>query len=316
MTTAISPYRPDPGIYPPEQASMDIYHRKWDAVGRSVLKCLDEGVPADVRRYLARGLEPTAAMNVGTAFGMALLEPEEFNRRVIERPAFAGPSAPEGFRGKGAKERIAEWKAAHADYIQLAPDEWAWVAEAVAVTRKTPAVARLLALDCRVEHSFVWDDPDTGMRCKCRPDLWLPSVGCTADVKVTSGALTDRELGNYVVSYYAHLQGAMCLRGLIANGQPFKAHHLIFVTRSGDHPLCRVVTMKLDEPTQDPSWLELGEVQFDALIAEYAACERSGVWEDYGDRGTVLPVPAFASIKRGSYQKRLEKASRAAEEAA
>ena len=307
---------PDPGIYRPDEVPMDVYHNEWDIIGRSALRQLDEGVPADLKRYLARKVEPTAAMNVGTAFGLALLEPEEFSRRVIERPAFSGPQAPEEFRGKGARERIAEWKEAHRDYIQLAPDEWAWVAAAVATTKRTPAYQRLMSTTHKIEHSIVWDDADTGLRVKARPDLWLPDVGCTADLKVTSGALTDRELGSYVVSYYAHLQGAMCMRGLIANGKPFRAHHLIFVSRAGDTPLCRVVTMKIDEATQDPSWLELGEAQFDALLAEYAACVRADQWEDYGDRGTVLPVPAYAASKRLTYQERAEKAQEAAEEAA
>lgn len=298
---------PQPGIYPPDAAPMADYH-KCHAIGRSALKILDEGMPADLEHYLIHGIASSAAMSFGTAFGLLLSEPHEFKRQVILRPAFAGANAPEEFRGTGSKQRIADWRLRNADKIQLDQAEWDQAHLLAKVVTTTPAAAEILnSPQLKVEHSFVWQDKATQELVKARPDYWRPDIQCTADLKVTSGDLTDRELANYCASYYVAMQGSMCGAGLIANGQGFRAHFVIFASRKNHK--CRVVVMAVDEPQQVPSWLEVGDAQFEATLAEYAQCKASGHFEDWGARGTLLEVPAYVACKLSAWKHRVEVAS-------
>ena len=308
------PKNPKPGIY--DGVPMEEYHRS-SSISRSALKILDEEAPGELAHYLARGSgDATAAMTFGTAVGMLLFEPHLFERNFIERPAFSGANAPDAFRGAGSKERVAEWKEAHRDYQWLDPFEWAQAHEVVQAVRGSRAASLLLkSPELRVEQSIVWEDKSTGIMCRARPDAWRPDVGMTIDLKVTSDDLTDRALGNYVSAYYAHLQGAMCAAGLLANGQTFTSHSLIVVRRKAPIRV-RVVTMRLEEPDQVPTWLEVGETMFEALLAEYAACRASGKFPNYGDQGSRLPVPAYVGSKIGSYTERARKASPVKEEVA
>lgn len=299
-------YVPEPGIYTPEQAPMSVYHNEWDCVGRSLLKNLDEGVPADAIRSRTNKVTPTANMQWGTAFGLLLFEPHEFDAQVVRKPIMSGTNAEEEFRGKGARERAEEWKAQHAGKVWVNGSDWDELHAAAEVVRRTPAARRLLEQEMEIEHSLVWDDKTTGLRCKARPDVLFPAVGCSGDLKTTSGGLSDRDLSKYVVNYYADLQAAMVMRGLIAHGRPFKAHHLIVLSR-GTVPLCRVVTMPLDS-RQDPSWLERGEAMFDAFLAEWSNCTRTGHFPDWGDRGSTLPVPGYAASHMTKYFKRQSRA--------
>ena len=300
-----------PGIYTEAQLSMDAYHAARHIVGRSCLKTLDEGMPADARRYLDEPSDSsTAAMAFGTAVQACLRSRSAFEAEYIRQPVFAGPNADEQFKGTGAKARIAAWKEANAHKIQLPASDYDQVLEAAREVHATPSAAKVLALpDLQHETSFVWEEEKHGGRIvKARPDFWSRAAGMTADLKVDGrGDLSDRKLQEYVTAYYAHLQGSMCMRGLIANGEAFRSHVLIVVRRKPPVK-CRVVVMRLDDAS--PSWLECGEAQFDALLAEFVECERTGAWPDYGDQGTQLPVPAYVSVKQSHYHERLERATK------
>ena len=307
----MSPTTNTPGIYTEAQLSMDAYHGCRQIVGRSCLKTLDEGVPADARRYLDQPSNSgTAAMAFGTAVQACLRSKAHFMESYIRQPVFAGPNADPEFKGEGSRARAAAWKEAHADKIQLPASDYDQVLEAAREVKATPSAAKLLNIpDLEHESSLIWSEEKHGGRLvKARPDFMSRSFGISADLKVDGrGDLSDRKLAEYVTAYYAHLQGAMCMRGMIANGLPFKAHVLI-VVRRGLPVKCRTVVMKLSD-VQQPSWLECAEAQFDALLAEFVKCEHTGSWPDYGDQGTTLPVPAYVASKLSGYQERLERAT-------
>ena len=308
-----------PGIYKESECSMDAYHAAKVIVGRSALKLLDEGVPADVQRYYnAPPQEGTVAVAFGTATQTCLRSVADFKAQYVRQPVFAGPNADEQFKGTGAKARIEAWKGANAHRLCLPASDYDQVHEAAREIKATPIAARILSIpDLQHETSFVWAEEKHGGRLvKARPDFWSPSLGMTADLKVDGrGDLSDRKLAEYVATYYAHLQGAMCMRGVVASGHAFTAHILIVVRRQ--NPVkCRIVKMKLIDKKAQPSWLECGEAQFDALLAEFVECERRNSWPDYGDQATTLPVPAYVSSKLSTYTERLNRATPSKESAA
>jgi len=112
-------------------------------------------------RYLnpdRQPVKPTAAMLFGTLVHTAVLEPDELRNRYDLAP---------DRRTKAGKELAAEMESKGITPVSAA-DMDAALAMAGAV-RSHQAAAELLR-DGQAEQSFWWDDADTGMRCKCRPD--------------------------------------------------------------------------------------------------------------------------------------------------
>jgi hypothetical protein len=300
-----------PGIYPEHALSMEEYHGARDIIGRSALKSMDEGMPADTRRYLDS--PPNAgsvAMAFGTAAQVAVRSLEDFKHSYIRQPVFAGAGADEEFKGTGAKARVAAWKAAHANANLLPAADYDAAIEVAHAIRACPSANLVLNRpDLQHETSFVWEEEKHGNRLvKARPDFWSPAAGLTADMKIDGrGDLSDHELSNYVAKYYAALQGAMCRRGLLALGQTWHSHVLI-VARRNPSVKVKTILMQMDDGFEGLSWMKLANVQYDALLAEFVKCESTNEWPDWGDETTRLPVPAFVSMKATSYQARLTKA--------
>jgi exodeoxyribonuclease VIII len=292
---------------------MDAYHGCKAAIGRSALKVLHKHTPGELKHYLEHGIEPTKAMDFGSAVGLLVCEPHRFAGEVVLQPAFAGERAPDVFRGAGAKERIQQWKDANAGKLWLSEDEWQTAHDIAAAVKASPAAHRVIGSPkLLTEQSFFWRDQQTGLMCKARPDWYRPDAAMTADFKVTSGDLDDHDLGTYVASYYAHFQGAMCAAALTSLGLPFKAHALIVARRKAPVRV-RVIVMRLEEPEQVPSWLEVGEAIFRTTLTEYAACVRQGRFPHYGETGTTLKVPAYVAQELTSLTERLDKAASALE---
>ncbi|KAA9341199.1 PD-(D/E)XK nuclease-like domain-containing protein [Larkinella humicola] len=70
--------------------------------------------------------------------------------------------------------------------------------------------ARLVLQEARKEVIEVWDDDQTGLPCKSRLDLWLPSEEMIVDVKTTS-ARSYREFLASCLAYDYDRQGAFYL---------------------------------------------------------------------------------------------------------
>lgn len=294
---------------------MSRYHEDRSAIGRSALKLLDEGRPSDLQDYLAHGINVTRAMDFGTCVGLLLSNPEEFAEQTVKRPILAGPNADEEFKGTGAKARAAAWKEANADKLQLSEDEWELAHRLAQNIKANKWVKKFIDRpDAMPEASIVWRDSKTGLLVKSRPDVLIPSIETTVDYKITSGGLSDHEISNYIASYHVAMQGSMCGAGLIANGKGFRGHVVVFASRKTEK--VRVVPMRLDEREQETSWLEIGDAQFEACLAEYAQCLKTGVFEDWGDHGRLVPVPAYVASRLSEWKGRIDKATPSKESAA
>lgn len=151
--------------------------------------------------YVAK--EATAQMDLGTAFHAMVLEPEKFDREYVvkmEKP----PKLPElpkvAAVGKEAyakaKVALAAEKAKRADAIKSFK---AFALGKTAISKSDLDELKLMkkALmedkDClkaiegaRYEQSIYWVDEDTGLLCKCRPDIWHNNL--IVDLKTTKDA--------------------------------------------------------------------------------------------------------------------------------
>jgi len=131
-------------------------------------------------RRAPRDPEADSQVDIGHAFETALLEPERYMREYI-----TAPSAPRNTK---------EGKAQHAEVEQQAADEGRTIVTAnvahqieymVESALAHPMVARILGSNYMTQPSLWWRDKQTGLDCKCRPDIALADVPMLADVKIT-----------------------------------------------------------------------------------------------------------------------------------
>jgi hypothetical protein len=209
--------------------------------------------------------EPTAAMKLGSLVHCAVLEPDELSKRY-------GVCLPRNT--KAGKEQAAEMAAAGIEAVTGSDMELA-LAMAGAV-RSHQAAAELLRHG-QAEQSFWWDDPDTEMRCKCRPD-WLN--GAVVDLKTTTDA-SPRGFAKSVATFRYHVQASHYLSGLGVDRFLF-----IAVEKAYPHP---VAVYALDTEA-----LQLGNELRQRDMRVIADCRATNEWPGYGDDVQTLSLPKWA----------------------
>lgn len=120
-------------------------------------------------------LSAMPAIDFGTDFHAYFLEPEEFKKNYKVLPTFNRRIAEEK---KGELILIEEWK--QQGIIAVKPEDLKKLEQMRLSALAHPTVKAVMQLENGIaERSFFWTDPNTGVKCKCRPD-WLVT-GITDD---------------------------------------------------------------------------------------------------------------------------------------
>jgi hypothetical protein len=184
------------------------YHA-LSAIGHSGLVRIMRS-PAHLRDYLSNAPEPTPAMQLGTAFHTALLEPDAFVQQFVVAPRFDR-------RTKEGKAAAEAWDADNAGKTPLTADQMATIQLMSSSVRAHAGAARLLESGL-AEMSGFWIDRETGIECKCRPDF-LAMAGEMAtgivDVKTCCDASADG-FSRAIANLGYDLQAALYQDGLKA----------------------------------------------------------------------------------------------------
>jgi hypothetical protein len=211
-------------------------------------------------------VRPTAAMTFGSLTHCATLEPDELLRRYGIAP---------DRRTKVGKETAAEMQANGIEPVSAADMEAA-LAMADAV-RRHPYAAELLSAG-KPETSIWWDDPETGLRCKCRPD-WINGSLCV-DLKTTTDA-SPKGFAKSVASFRYHVQDAHYLAcGLF--------DQFIFIAVEKEAPFA-VGVYSLDADA-----LAEGQRLRDRDLQRIANCRAMAAWPGYGDELQTISLPGWA----------------------
>ena len=221
------------------------------------------------KRYLdpdRRPVEPTAAMRLGSLVHCAVLEPDE----LLQRYGVAGDR-----RTKAGKEQAAAMAAEGIEAVSEADMVTALLmADAV---RQHPAAAALLTTG-KAEQSFWWDDQQTGLRCKCRPDWMTGSV--LVDLKTTIDA-SPAGFARSVAAYRYHVQARHYLSGTFAE-------RFVFIAVEKTYPYA-VGVYELDAAA-----MEHGETLRRRNLATIADCKAINEWPGYGTDIQPLSLPGWA----------------------
>lgn len=232
-------------------------------------------------RYLAENRprsEPTAAMEAGTRAHCAVLEPEEFERRYRVGPDVAKTT-------KAWKEAAEH---AEKDGVTLIkPSEHATAMAQRKSVLQLPDVAEAFA-NGHAEVSAWWEDPETSVLCKCRPDFVHECDGGVVlfDLKTTINA-SPEEFARSVARYRYAVQAAWYSDGYrLASG--VEVLGFVFVCVESDYPFAASALM-LDQES-----FEYGRREYRRNLNAYAACVERGEWPGYSTAIETVRLPAWA----------------------
>jgi len=257
-----------PGIY--KTLSNENYHDDC-AVGSSTLKIIASKTPAHA---INRSKSATPAMDFGAAFHIAVLEPEKLEASVVR--------GPDDRRGNKWKDAQAEAAAAKA--LLMVADEYDELLRARDAIAKNHDIAELLKGKTTREESVFWQDRETGVKCKARPDLINHDKNLMVDLKTTLDA-SARMFAKSVLAYGYHIQEAMYRDGYINYDYHFEDFIFIAVEKSA--PYASAV-YALDTNAK----LE-GYNMYRAALKTYAECKRDNIWRGYPSGITPLALPAY-----------------------
>ncbi|EEA4443800.1 exonuclease VIII [Salmonella enterica subsp. enterica serovar Sandiego] len=187
-----------PGIY------FDIPNEAYHA-GPGVSKSQLDDIADTPAIYLWRknapvDTEKTKSLDTGTAFHCRILEPEEFSKRFIIAPKFNRRTS----AGKEEEKTFLE-ECARTGRTVLTAEEGRKIELMYQSVMALPLGQWLVESAGYAESSVYWEDPETGILCRCRPDKIIPEFHWIMDVKTTA------DIQRFRTAYYDyryHVQDA------------------------------------------------------------------------------------------------------------
>ncbi len=237
-----------------------------------------ERSPAHYRASLAAPRAPSAAQQLGTLTHLAILEPDEFARRVRIEPDV-------NRRTNAGKAELAEWQASLPDDAEIASAEQHALALAMREAVLAQPFARALLDAGRAETTLLWTDAETGVACKARPD-WLPEGHAVIlDLKTAadaSPAAFARAAGNFKY----HVQESFYLDAARAVLNADLAFLFLVVETAPPHA---VALYQLDDEAR-----RVGAIRCRRAMDRYAECRATETWAGFPIEIQPLSIPPFA----------------------
>ncbi|EAN2664442.1 exodeoxyribonuclease VIII [Salmonella enterica] len=152
------------------------------------------------RKNAPEDTEKTKSLDTGTAFHCRVLEPEEFSKRFIIAPEFNRRTS----AGKEEEKTFLE-ECARTGRTVLTAEEGRKIELMYQSVMALPLGQWLVESAGYAESSVYWEDPETGILCRCRPDKIIPEFHWIMDVKTTA------DIQRFRTAYYDyryHVQDA------------------------------------------------------------------------------------------------------------
>lgn len=181
-----------------------------------------------------------------------------------------------------AKKKVADVRAAGG--IPLKQHEMDQVEAMAAALRNDPLAGPLLSGPGTAEQSIYWTDPETGVRCRIRPD-WLKHLAglvlCT-DYKTTTDA-NPEAVSRAIRDWAYHQQDPFYIDGIQAAYRPDDVR-FVFIFQSKTPPfLVTVGELAVEDRL-------IGRARNQLALRRYAECERTGHWPDWTGPTTEIPT--------------------------
>ena len=255
------PNKPETGIF--TDITSNEYHRVLtDVVSNSYLGRLSK-CPAK-----AKVLDKeTDSLMFGRALHAYVLDRDQWNREFFVIPEKLN------MRTNAGKEAMADYEAQSAGKQLVHLEDAHIIMEMHDAVMSNPAAASMLA-GAGKEVTVIWQDEETGIFCKTRPDI-LPdeSTGVILDLKTTKNA-AEHPFQTSIVTYGYDRQAAMALYGVSkATG---KKHDLF-----GFIALETEVPYRTELYVLDDQFIRRGYNEFKRLLRIEKHCREQNYWPNY-----------------------------------
>lgn len=237
--------------------------------------------------------EPSQAMILGQAAHHLLLGEAEFGKHFVIRP--------DELNGKpwhGNRTDCKEWQAAvAAESLTVLLPAQVDAIKGMAVALGQHPLVRAGILGGEIERSILWQDEETGVWLKVRPDAIPTDALDFSDLKTTPDVSHDaivRSIGEFGYHVQAALVGMACRAVL---GREMESFSLVFVESAAPHCV-RVVTLQ-------PEDLSLGEQQIRSALKLFKSCLDRGVWPGPGGEQSDAEYVGLTTWARDRAQGRI-----------
>lgn len=265
-----------PGVY---DISNDRYHAS-EGLSRTALWTFKQLPQKYWYHYLSgEYITPadTEAHLLGHMLHTLLLEPDQFDARYFMMPKVNRTTK----QGKASYETALH----EANGRQLFnTEQWDLLQGMYDTLQDQKIVRDVLTGDVAFETSIFWEDQETGLLCKARPDIWNSPI--CADLKTTEDA-SYRAFQYSAMKYGYFLQAGMIYEALKSIGWTFEKFLFICAEKKKPHP---VGLYLLDDEA-----LQFGIDLFHQLLRRFAECKHKNEWPDYGIQ--MLMIPRYATME-------------------
>ena len=258
--------------YPDDEA----YFADATRVSASMLKVYRRSTALYHAKYVGGTLPPettTRALEFGSAAHAAILEPDRLGEMVAVAPYCDR-------RTKAGREEFAAFEREHAGKAIITGPEHDQLQRMVASVRRC-SLARVLldAADRLIECPIIWNDVETGLGCKAKPDLWLPQIGAVVDLKTATG-VTAWEFARSITQFGYWLSEAHYRAGT-------QADRYVFLVVDKNPPF-EVAVYELDRPS-----VERASIRWRETVNQLATTLESGDWQLQPREVTRLSLPEW-----------------------
>lgn len=257
------------------------YHSARSIISKSALDRFARS-PLHYRYHMTAPPEPTAEWQaIGHALHTNVLEPDLFDRKVLEIPDFGSLRKPD------IRAIRQHWMENEGAGKTLLTAGQLMLVEAMGdAVRSHPAVAAMLDARGEPEVTALWTCPETGLPCKARGDWVSQMRGVLLDLKTAESAAPDA-FRRAVISHRYHVQDALYSRAFEENGQDIA--HFVFVVVEKEPPYA-VACYQLDDTARMK-----GEELYQHELRALRACIDADRWPGYGDKVMDLSLPGWAT---------------------
>jgi len=253
-----------------------------EAINCSRLKHFKKSA-AHAREYMLHPAPPSEAMDFGSAFHCAILEPERFQKDYVVAPQVDR-------RTKAGKDTWSQFEELHRGKELLAADDFDTLKGMRESCMSDKVVSELLSSPGKNEVCAVWTDLVTGLRCKCLIDRITRWAGWTVvlDFKTADNA-SPPIFSLAIAKYQYHEQAAFYLDGLkTLSDLPRK---WLFVAIEKKRPYA-LACYELGEAE-----LALGKEMFQAHLKQYKSCVETNIWPSYPSGVTTIRLPKWSFVE-------------------
>lgn len=265
--------------------SNEDYHRGPGMSASHLKELLKTG--AHYRTWLQSTRRQTDEMRIGEAVHAKLLEPDTFEGRFALSPS-----------GDGRTKEFKAFAEANAGKTILKPDHIETMNNVIhSITENVLKDADYSKLFLGLkEHAFYWTDPDTGILCKCRPDIISVTEGIITDLKVVEDASPkafEYTLGKmlYYLQAAFYLDGVKhCLEQSGCNLITTVPDAFVFVAAEREAPN-GIGKYALEEGS---AALKEGRRLYKKALQTYSHCVKTGEWKAYPRDIQAIDLPNWS----------------------